>query len=102
DKALAMERLAEDSGGVDLQPIRPADLLARFERQYYLEAPHRLVLERSGSNDPVLLDLSWIGVAVSNLLDNAVKYSPAGGDIVLRLDHDGTRLQIAVIDAGVG
>jgi signal transduction histidine kinase len=102
DKALAMERLADDSGGIDLQPVRPADLLARFERQFYLEPPHRLALERSGSNEPVLLDSSWLGVAVSNLLDNAVKYSPAGGDIRLLLDRDADRLRIEVIDSGIG
>lgn len=102
DKALAMERLADDSGGIDLQPVRPSDLLTRFERQFYVEPPHRLVLEREGVDEPVLLDLSWVGVAVSNLVDNAVKYAPAGGDIVLRLDHDGKRLRIEVVDSGIG
>lgn len=102
DKALAMERLADDSGGVDLQTMRPSDLLARFERQFYVDPPHRLVLERTGPDAPVLLDPNWIGVAVSNLIDNAVKYTPSGGDIALRLDHNGERLRIEVIDAGIG
>ena len=102
DKALAMERLADDSGGVELLAMRPSDLLARFERQFYVDPPHRLVFERAGADDPVPLDLSWIGVAVSNLIDNAVKYTPAGGDIALRLDHDGERLRIEVLDSGIG
>jgi two-component system phosphate regulon sensor histidine kinase PhoR len=41
--------------------------------------------------------------AVSNLLSNAVRYTPAGGDIQLSLGQDGAgRLDIAVQDTGPG
>ena len=40
--------------------------------------------------------------AVSNLLDNAVRYTPAGGEISLTAFSEGDRLTIAVEDTGPG
>lgn len=37
-----------------------------------------------------------------NLLQNAVKYSPEGGEIVLRTALDGERVQVDVCDQGIG
>jgi two-component system phosphate regulon sensor histidine kinase PhoR len=37
-----------------------------------------------------------------NLLDNAVKYSPEGGRVVLRVGDDGSSVQLAVSDEGLG
>jgi len=51
-------------------------------------------------------DPSRLGRVVVNLVDNAIKYSPAGGDVVLRIeevdDGDSTRARLAVIDHGMG
>jgi signal transduction histidine kinase len=35
-------------------------------------------------------------------VDNAVKYSPDGGRVVVRLEPDGSRLRLAVEDQGLG
>ena len=40
--------------------------------------------------------------AVSNLLDNAVRYTPAGGEISLTILREGNRLNIAVEDSSPG
>ena len=40
--------------------------------------------------------------AVSNLLDNAVRYTPAGGEISLTILREGNRLTVAVEDSGPG
>ena len=40
--------------------------------------------------------------AVSNLLDNAVRYTPAGGEITLRASKAGNQVIIAVEDTGPG
>lgn len=52
---------------------------------------------------PVALDVDAFGVALSNLLDNAVKYTP--GDvkpITVTLERDGDLIAVHVDDAGVG
>lgn len=64
---------------------------------------HRIQLELSGTRRPFAGDAMLIYAAVINLLENAVRYSPDGGTITLRLatrDHDAVVL--AVSDPGVG
>jgi CheY-like chemotaxis protein len=39
---------------------------------------------------------------LTNLFDNAIRYSPAGGTIDVRLDVDGPMLRLAVSDEGLG
>lgn len=43
-----------------------------------------------------------IAQAVGNLLDNAIKYTPAGGQVHLRLAHRDARLELSVRDTGPG
>jgi len=39
---------------------------------------------------------------VSNLVDNAIKYTPAGGSVSVRLQPQGLRAELAVADTGIG
>ena len=39
---------------------------------------------------------------ISNLVDNAIKYSPQGGDVELRLHRNGQFARIEVADSGLG
>jgi two-component system sensor histidine kinase KdpD len=50
----------------------------------------------------VLLDLSRIEALVSNLVENAVKYTPPASPIALRAWHDAAGVHIAVADRGPG
>lgn len=57
----------------------------------------------SGSRPVVLGDPDDLKVAVSNLIENAVKYSTAGVEIRVALEEaEGDRLALRVIDRGVG
>ena len=40
--------------------------------------------------------------ALTNLLDNAVKYSPDGGRVRVALTHSGSRIRFRVEDEGLG
>ena len=40
--------------------------------------------------------------AFQNLLINAIKFSPNGGEILMRLSRDGNRARVDVIDHGIG
>ena len=50
----------------------------------------------------VMQDKRWLGEAVINVLDNAIKYSPDGSKIFIRLQkrHDLVRMEIE--DQGIG
>jgi len=70
--------------------------------QPFTDAAHALVFESPDIAIPVTVDVDRIGTVVGNLLTNAIKYSPAGGPVTLKVstgDHVGT---ISVTDTGVG
>lgn len=50
----------------------------------------------------LLLDRHWTTEAISNLLDNAVKYSPAGSTVTLRLHRFYSYVSLEVVDEGIG
>ncbi len=51
---------------------------------------------------PILADRVQIERLVSNLLGNAIKYTPSGGDVRVRLTLEGLRAIFVVEDTGVG
>jgi signal transduction histidine kinase len=68
-------------------------------------APESLVYDErlNGSRPEVLGDPDELKAAVWNLIDNAVKYSPAGVSIAVKLEEvDVQRLAVRVTDSGVG
>jgi heavy metal sensor kinase len=50
----------------------------------------------------IFADRIQIERMISNLLGNAIKYTPAGGRVALRLTDDGGQLRLVVEDTGVG
>jgi signal transduction histidine kinase len=51
---------------------------------------------------PVRADQSALSLALSNLIDNAIKYSPGEPTVWVRLHKDHGRAAISVVDRGVG
>jgi two-component system sensor histidine kinase SenX3 len=45
---------------------------------------------------------SQLATALTNLVDNAVTYSPEGSQVQIRCGSDGDHVQIAVVDRGIG
>lgn len=63
------------------------------ELQFSVSCPETLVLPH---------DRRWTAEALANLLDNAVKYTPAGGRIALRVEEWESQVKIDVSDTGCG
>jgi len=73
-----------------------ADSLARrFEMA-------EVVLDRQLVPAPVLADERWMHQVVTNLLGNALKFTPAGGTVTIRTRRDGPHGVLEVQDTGVG
>jgi len=51
---------------------------------------------------PVSGNADMLAMLLANLVDNAIQYTPHGGNIVIRLEADGTGVQLAVSDDGPG
>jgi PAS domain S-box-containing protein len=94
-------------GQVDLKPalVPLADVLnAAVETSLPLIEGARHKLDVRLPAEPLMLyaDATRITQVVSNLLNNAAKYTPRGGRIVLAAERDGEQALVAVSDNGIG
>src|SRR5262249_6791246 len=66
--------------------------------------PETIALELEAGPDvpAVAADPGQLRQVLANLIDNAIKYSPDGGRIAVRLEPQGSHLRFAVADQGLG
>jgi signal transduction histidine kinase len=76
--------------------------LADLYRPSCEEREVALSLVRPGESGEMSTDQQLLGRALANLLDNAVRHTPAGGRIEIQLEREGDRASIAVSDSGGG
>ncbi len=98
--------LAQADSGMTLhkQPVEMDTLLLDVYRQAQVMASGVGVNVRLGAEDQamVLGDADRLRQLLLNLVDNAIKYTPAGGDMILTLRRDGGWVQLGVEDTGIG
>lgn len=51
---------------------------------------------------PILADAGRIAQVLDNLISNAIKFSPDGGTITVRVQEEGERVRVEVTDTGIG
>ena len=83
-----------------------AELLQDVVQDYRLAAEQRGVLLSLAAGShmqvKVLADIALIERVLQNLLDNALRYTPSGGAVVLAIENSGAHMQISVSDTGRG
>lgn len=65
-------------------------------------AGHTLDVQVPDENLKIFADTTRIAQVVSNLLNNAVKYTPDGGRIELAVHREGDQVVVSVTDSGIG
>jgi PAS domain S-box-containing protein len=94
-------------GQVELKPdwidlAEVLDAAVETSRPLIEAARHRLDLRLPSEPLTLYADATRLTQVVSNLLNNAAKYTPRGGAIVLAAERDGDQALIAVSDNGIG
>jgi len=101
-------RIREVHEGRKPMLLKPADLsaivAAQLERSAKEIKRKKLALKSSLGGAPiwVLADLDMLGNVVDNLLSNATKFSPAGGELEVSLELEGGCARLSVFDRGPG
>lgn len=85
-------------------PVDLVTLVQRVAGQQLLSDRHRLRVEAPAAPLVGQWDATRLERVIDNLLSNAVKYSPAGGDVTIRLTEDppGEWAVCSVQDEGIG
>jgi signal transduction histidine kinase len=88
-----------------LESLDPTSLVRDLIAQFREKAPargFRIEMNAEGGYPPILADREALSLALWNLLDNAVKYSPECRTVWVALTREKDRLAVSVRDQGMG
>jgi two-component system, OmpR family, phosphate regulon sensor histidine kinase PhoR len=98
---LDLSRLERDKP--DLAPVRLDHLVREEVERTRGEATDKgLDLELATETVTAMLNHRDVAIAVRNILDNAVRYTPSGGSIVVNVTRDDGHAKVSVTDTGEG
>ena len=88
---------------IERQPVRLQHLARDMaeEMQHQTES-HQIIVDFPEKFPILAIDPRWIKQVFRNILDNAIKYSPEGGLIVIRSEERPSDVVIMVADQGIG
>lgn len=102
---LDVSRFERDKLTISPQPTRLGEMtrsvldeLAGLVR----DKRHRLSVDGAEAVPPVLADPQLLRQVILNLVSNAIKYTPDGGDIAIQMSREGAVARWAIRDSGIG
>ena len=101
---LDVSRLQAGQLQLDVEPLSLADVVAEVADRLALTAPrHRLAVDSAdGQNVIVNVDRYRIEQALAGIIDNAIRYSPGGGEVRIGIAQADAEAVISVRDQGIG
>jgi PAS domain S-box-containing protein len=103
DQILLAGQLDADAIEIELDQCDPAHIASSVIESASAHLPEgiSLRLSRNGENR-IVCDENKLRQVLTNLIDNAIKYSPDGGEVEIRLDAEHGECLIEVADEGLG
>jgi signal transduction histidine kinase len=103
DQILLAGQLDADAVEVELRECNPAEIAAGVLESAAVHLPETISLDLDADGAPkIACDPNKLRQVLVNLVDNAVKYSPEGGRVALRVRGNGSTCRIEVADEGLG
>jgi two-component system phosphate regulon sensor histidine kinase PhoR len=100
---LSLSKLEASHGAADRMAINVVSLMSQLRRDLLARVDQRTAVQIvAQTTDRLLGDETLVHSAFANLLDNAAKYTAAGGSIVMRWWADREGGHFAVEDTGIG
>jgi heavy metal sensor kinase len=101
---LTLAKFTSDKPPVHLVPLALEPLIQDLMDELTILADERRIKLsfESKSVPPILGDAQWLKQALINLLDNALRYTPSGGAVTVRLQAVKEGVAVAVEDTGHG
>jgi two-component system, OmpR family, sensor histidine kinase KdpD len=103
ENLLNMTRIESGAVRLNITPCDLADVISSVVQQFSQRlAKQNLTMEIPEDLPLVNCDAILIAQVVSNLMDNACKYSPEGTPIHIKVTHNGKTAQVSICDSGNG
>lgn len=101
---IKMSRLESDI--ISLKPEKNSlnEIVLQAVKTVYAKAKEKgiLITFECDQTFEAVLDFNWTAEAISNVIDNAVKYTPQGGFVRLQITEYPSFLRLDISDSGVG
>ena len=105
EELFELARLEDSTITLQKENFSLADLLQDVFQKFELAAEarqQRLVADIASDLPSVSADLGMIERVLTNLIDNAIRHTPAGGEIAVALRHGVGKVDVEVSDTGPG
>jgi signal transduction histidine kinase/DNA-binding response OmpR family regulator len=102
DKTLKTTRLEAGHFPFEFALVDLSAVAAKVVERMPQDGRHPLKLTLPEEPLPVWADRDRLSEVLENLISNAFKYSPAGGEVGIELGRDGDLVTVAVSDHGIG
>jgi len=100
---LDLDRMESGRMTLNSEPVDLNRIVAETAAQFRLRsADHPIELRLDAGLQSLLGDSDRLTQVVTNLISNAIKYSPSGGAVELRTERAGTTATLTVTDHGMG
>lgn len=105
EELIKVERGAYSSAKLNLTQTRIEDFVDSLldQSSVSIQAKDLMVVRDYDDQTPeVSIDCSLMTDVLTNLIDNAVSYTPQGGTVTISTKHEGDKVLVKVSDSGVG
>ncbi len=105
DDLLRLSQIEAGQVPLEMRPVNLCDFIGPCVEtvRVHAAAKNLAIQTECGANLPAIRgDLNALHEILQNLLDNAVRYTPAGGRIVVRAEARGSDIALSVADTGIG
>jgi len=95
----------EDGGGLQMMPLSICQLCSDMMPEFEVTAQakgQQLTLNLPETDVMVNGDTMRLGQVMSNLVSNAIKYTPQNGHVLVTINNEGDKVRVCVEDNGLG
>ena len=103
NKLLLASRIAAGTPVLTKEPVQLSSLIDKVVRRLRaMTSIHTFKVDCEPDLPPVLADPALMEEVLTNLIDNAIKYSPEGGKITITGRSSGEEIRVTIADQGIG